>query len=70
MSESYGDHEEAPTAPSEGANAQNTPGVEVIEVATGNSVAVYHAKALFTRSREGGEQEVYDVPSKNHKVGP
>lgn len=42
-----GDHGDAPIAPSEGASAQNTPGVEVVEVATGKSVTVMTPKRTY-----------------------
>ena len=65
MSESNGDHEDPPTAPSEGGSAQNTPGVEVIDVTTGKSVAVSTPKLIY--KIKGGKQEVYDVPSNTTK---
>ena len=44
MSESDGgDHDDPSAAPEEGANAQHTPGVEVIQVETGKTTC--HAKA-------------------------
>ena len=40
MSEITGDHENPQTAPSEGGSTQNTPELEVMEVAPGKSVPV------------------------------
>lgn len=67
MSEvSVGDHEDPQTAPSKGSSAQNTPGVEVIEVAPGKNVAVITPPKLVVKTKRD-TQEVHDVPNETAK---
>lgn len=56
-----GDHADPQFAASKGASAQNTPEVELVEVAPGKKVAVITPKLVY--KIKGGAQEVYDVPS-------